>query len=108
MSDPHPPFAEVPEARPGHTRRPRVALVWVIPIVAAVLGGWIALHSWLSKGPTVAIGFRNAEGIEPGKTVIRYKSVNVGTVTRVSFAHDGSVLVSAELSRDAGEFVRED
>ena len=73
----------------GHAHRPPFALVWVIPIVAAVLGGWIALHSWLSKGPTVSISFRNAEGIDPGKTIIRYKNVNVGTVTHVSFARDG-------------------
>jgi paraquat-inducible protein B len=105
MSDPE---ADVPHAKPGHAHRAPFALVWVIPIVAAVLGGWIALHSWLAKGPTVAISFRNAEGIDPGKTIIRYKDVNVGTVTHVSFSRDGSVLVSASLSHDAGEFVRAD
>ncbi|MEA3180925.1 MAG: paraquat-inducible protein, partial [Gammaproteobacteria bacterium] len=64
--------------------------------------------SWLAKGPTITVTFRTADGIEPGKTLIRYKNVNVGSVTRVSFTKDGGVRVSAALSRDATEFVRED
>jgi len=108
MSEPDEPLAQVPEARPAEPHHGRPALVWVIPLVAALLGGWIALHSWLSKGPSITVAFRSAEGIEPGKTLIRYKNINVGNVTRVSFARDGGVLVSASLTRDAGQFVRED
>ena len=101
-------LAQLPEARPAEPRRHRLALVWLIPLIAAVLGGWIALQSWLAKGPTITVAFRTADGIEPGKTLIRYKNVNVGSVARVSFTKDGGVLVSAALTHDATQFLRED
>ena len=105
-SDEH--LAQLPEAQPAEPRRHRLGLVWLIPLVAALLGGWIALESWLAKGPTITVSFRTADGIEPGKTLIRYKNVDVGSVTRVSFTKDGGVLVSATLTRDATQFLRED
>jgi paraquat-inducible protein B len=108
MSEPDEHLAQLPEAQPAEPRRHRLALVWLIPLIAAVLGGWIALQSWLAKGPTITVAFRTADGIEPGKTLIRYKNVDVGSVTRISFTKDGGVLVSAALTRDATQFLRED
>ena len=108
MSEPDEHLAQLPEAQPAEPRRHRPALVWLIPLIAALLGGWIALQSWLAKGPTITVAFRTADAIEPGKTLIRYKNVNVGSVTRVSFTKDGGVLVSATLTHDATQFLRED
>jgi len=108
MSEPDEHLAQLPEAQPAEPRRHRPALVWLIPLIAALLGGWIALQSWLAKGPTITVAFRTADGIEPGKTLIRYKNVNVGSVTRVSFTKDGGVLVSATLTHDATQFLHED
>jgi paraquat-inducible protein B len=108
MSEPDEHLAQLPEAQPAEPRRHRPALVWLIPLIAALLGGWIALQSWLAKGPAITVAFRTADGIEPGKTLIRYKNVNVGSVTRVSFTKDGGVLVSATLTHDATQFLRED
>jgi len=108
MSEPDEHLAQLPEAQPAEPRRHRPALIWLIPLIAALLGGWIALQSWLAKGPTITVAFRTADGIEPGKTLIRYKNVDVGSVTRVSFTEDGGVLVSASLTHDATQFLRED
>ena len=108
MSEPDEHLAQLPEAQPAEPRRHRPALIWLIPLIAALLGGWIALQSWLAKGPTITVAFRTADGIEPGKTLIRYKNVNVGSVTRVSFTKDGGVLVSASLTHDATQFLRQD
>ena len=108
MNEPDEHLARLPEAQPAERRRHRPALVWLIPLIAALLGGWIALQSWLAKGPTITVAFRTADGIEPGKTLIRYKNVDVGSVTRVSFTKDGGVLVSATLTHDATQFLRED
>jgi paraquat-inducible protein B len=108
MSEADEHLAQLPEAQPAEPRLHRPALVWLIPLIAALLGGWIALQSWLAKGPTISVAFRTADGIEPGKTLIRYKNVDVGSVTRVSFTKDGGVLVSASLTHDAAQFLRED
>jgi paraquat-inducible protein B len=108
MSEPEEHLAQLPEAQPAERHRYRLALVWLIPVIAAMLGGWIALQSWLAKGPTITVAFRTADGIEPGKTLIRYKNVNVGSVTRVGFTKEGGILVSATLTHDANQFLRED
>jgi paraquat-inducible protein B len=108
MSGAEPPFGHLPQAQPAAPRRHRPGLVWLIPVIAAVIGGGIALRSWLEEGPTITIAFRTAEGIEPGKTLIRYENVNVGSVTRIKFVPDGGVRVSAQLSHDAEQFLRED
>jgi len=108
MSEPDEHLAQLPEAQPAEPHRHRLALIWLIPLIAALLGGWIALQSWLAQGPSITVSFRTADGIEPGKTLIRYKNVDVGSVTRVGFTKDGGVLVSATLTHDATQFLRED
>src|SRR6185312_6781241 len=101
--------AGIPEAVAMPKRRWSISLVWIIPIVAAILGGWVALHYILSKGPTVTIEFKNAEGIEAGKTKVRYKSVDIGTVSDIQLADDRShVVVTADISKSAGKLIAED
>lgn len=100
---------DIPQAVAMPKRRWSVSLVWIIPIVAAILGGWVALHYILSKGPTIAIEFKNADGIEAGKTKVRYKSVDIGTVSDIRLADDRShVIVKAEISKSAEKLIVED
>jgi paraquat-inducible protein B len=72
---------EIPEAVAEPKRRYSLQLVWLIPIVAAVIGGSLAVRSYLQKGPTITITFKSGEGLEAGKTKIKFKDVEVGTVT---------------------------
>jgi paraquat-inducible protein B len=83
-------------------KRFRISLVWVVPAIAAVIGTWLVVQTHLQEGPSVIIRFRTAEGIEPGKTRIRYKDVDIGAVERVTLSADRTqVLVHARLDRDA-------
>ena len=73
------------------------------------MGGWLAVKSILDKGPTVTITFLTAEGLEKGKTKLRYKDVEIGLVTDVALVSDASrVLVTAELVKDAKKYLVED
>ncbi len=84
-------------------------LVWLIPLVAALVGGWLAVKAILEKGPTVTITFLTAEGLEKGKTKVRYKDVEIGLVTDVALSPDASrVFVTAELVKDAKKYLVED
>ncbi len=91
---------ELPHAlarKPGPRRLP---LVWVIPIVAALVGLGIAAKAFLERGPSITIEFRSAEGIEAGKTRIKHKAVDVGIVRAVKLSEDRkTVLVTAEMDR---------
>jgi paraquat-inducible protein B len=76
--------------------------VWIVPIVAAVIGGWLALEHFLARGPEITIHFRSAEGLEANKTRIKYKEVDIGTVKSIRIEDDRkSVVVTAEMSRHA-------
>ncbi|HYQ71516.1 MAG TPA: MlaD family protein, partial [Gammaproteobacteria bacterium] len=69
-------------------KRSGMSVVWIIPIVAAVIGAWVAYKSFSEIGPTITITFESAEGLEAGKTKVKYKDVEVGMVQSVDLAKD--------------------
>ncbi|MEW6079971.1 MAG: MlaD family protein [Thermodesulfobacteriota bacterium] len=77
------------------------SIVWVVPLIAMLIGGWLVFKGLTEKGPTVTIAFKSAEGLEAGKTKIRYKDVEVGLVESIVLDEDLSrVLVTAELNKE--------
>ncbi|MGH8511402.1 MAG: MlaD family protein, partial [Gammaproteobacteria bacterium] len=98
--------AEIPEALALPRRRRPVQIVWIIPIVAALIGGWLAVMAILERGPTIRITFNTAEGLEAGKTTIKYKNVNIGAVTHIELSEDRSqVIATAQLTPQAEGFL---
>ena len=84
-------------------------LVWLVPIVSALIGGWIAIKAVLEHGPTITITFRAAEGLEPGKTKIKYKNVDVGEVRQITISEDLShVVVTADMVSNFSAHLVED
>ena len=95
-------FTDVPEAVTVPGKRTRFPVVWIVPIVAALVGVGIVVQRYLNEGPTITIAFRTAEGLEPGKTTIKYKDVDIGKVTEVVLSEDYSkVFVTAKMEKNA-------
>ena len=91
---------DIPEAVAAPKRRWSLSLVWLIPIVAVVVGGWLAVKAIQEQGPTITITFKTAEGLEAGKTKIKYKNVDVGEVKTIALSGDRKgVIVTAELMK---------
>jgi paraquat-inducible protein B len=100
---------EIPEAVAEPKRRFNLQLVWLIPIVAAIIGGTLAVRTYLEKGPVITISFKTGEGLEPGKTKIKYKDVEVGLVTDVVIGKDlTSVIATAELKKGVTPYLLDD
>jgi paraquat-inducible protein B len=79
-------------------------MVWAIPLLAAVIGLSLVVQAVWQRGPTIIVSFASAEGIEPGKTKVKFKDVDIGDVKKVRLAKDHSrVLVTIELVKDAGQ-----
>ena len=94
----NPAEGEAPAAE-VHTKR-SFSIVWVIPLVALIIGGFLAFKAWSEKGPTITITFETAEGLEADKTKIKFKDVEIGEVTDIELSEDLShVLVTAELKK---------
>lgn len=109
MSDPSPPLPPVPGARVVPRNKTRLSLVWIVPIVAAVAGAWVAVTRILGEGPTITISFATAEGLEAGKTHIEYNGVVVGTLTEIRLSDDrANVIATAQMQPKTESFLVED
>lgn len=103
------PGPAVPEVVIQPRKKRGLQLVWIIPLVAALIGGWLAFKAVLERGPTITIVFKSGEGLEAGKTRIKYKDVDIGLVKTVTLADDLShVLATAELTKQAEGFLLAD
>jgi paraquat-inducible protein B len=90
------------------TPKKSVSIVWIVPLVAVLIGGWLAYKAITEKGPTITITFKSAEGLEAGKTKIKFKDVEVGQVEEIHLSPDLSqVMVTAQLTKDAKDYLSE-
>ncbi len=100
---------DIPQAIVAPGRRMRFSAVWIIPIVAALVAVGIAVQRILNEGPTITITFKVAEGVEAGKTFVKYKDVNIGQVTKVTLSDDYShVVVTAKMTKNARNLLVKD
>jgi paraquat-inducible protein B len=85
-----------------------ISIVWVVPLVAILIGGWLAYKAITEKGPSITITFETAEGLEAGKTKIKYKDVEVGKVESINVSEDLThIVVTAELVKGAKQYLTE-
>jgi paraquat-inducible protein B len=113
MSDHPGSNASKPQTAPGtpavRTRRFNVSLVWLVPIVAALVGLSMVVNKSLSAGPEITISFQTAEGLEANKTQVKYKNVVIGKVTSIALSDDRrKVLAKVELDQSAEPFTADD
>lgn len=87
----------------------RLSPVWILPIVALVLGIWAVVYSLTQQGPEIEIRFETAAGLIEGKTKLKYLDVDVGEVENIRFTEDReAVIVAVKLDLDAEDLLRED
>ena len=100
---------ELPEATlKTHHRSHGASPIWLIPLIAAVIGVGIGYQIYTQRGTTIQISFENAEGLEADKTSIRYLNVVIGTVSDIVVAPDmKSVLVTAEMTQESSRHLVE-
>lgn len=99
-----PPPAPLPEAQVETHRGFHV--VWLIPIVAALIAAFLAWRAIEREGERITITFSTAQGLIAGQTKIRHKAVDLGTVRRISLSRDMQhVVVQADMRREADRFL---
>ncbi|MBX3028307.1 MCE family protein [bacterium] len=96
----------LPEARVVTRRRTRLAPVWIVPLVAAAVGVWVAATRILGAGPVITIQLATAEGLEAGKTKVHYNGVDVGSVETIRLSPDHlSVLATVQMAPETEPFL---
>ncbi len=79
-----------------------ISLVWIVPLVTVLVGAGLLYKTFTEKGPTAVINFESAQGIEAGKTMVKYKDVNMGKVQSVRLTPGlERVRVTVDLAREA-------
>jgi paraquat-inducible protein B len=97
-----------PAATPEYRTAQRWNVVWVVPLLALLIGAWMIYRSVTDQGPVSDVRFETAEGIVAKKTEVRCRSVKVGIVKEVKLDENlNSVVVSMELDPDYEAMLRE-
>ena len=106
MSNRTPTDDNLPEALVDNRRR--ISLVWLIPLVAVFAAAWLGYHTLAQQGPLITISFLTAEGLEAGKTRVRFKDVDVGLVEAIELSGDLSrVQVRARLAGSVSDYLND-
>lgn len=93
---------------PKVSKAPRLPLIWVVPLLALAVGGWMVLRELRTRGPEITIDFADGSGVQADRTVLVHKGVSVGTVTAVELRPDlVGVRVTLRLDRSAATIARE-
>ncbi len=80
--------------------------IWLVPLAALAVVLWLGWHNFTSRGPIIKISFSQAGGLEAGRTKIKLKEVEVGTVTKIELSKDlKQVLVTAEMDKSVSDFL---
>ena len=87
-------------------KRSAFSFVWILPIVAAIIGAYLAFTTLSQRGPEIVISFRSADGLTAGQTKVRHKAVDLGTVTSIRLADDMShVIVHVRMNSEADPYL---
>jgi paraquat-inducible protein B len=92
---------------PKVSRARTFPLVWVVPLIAIALGGWMVARELKNRGPEITIDFADGSGVAADKTLLEHKGVAVGMVTAVELKPglDG-VTVRVRLDKTAAALAR--
>jgi paraquat-inducible protein B len=84
-----------------------ISMVWLIPLITALIGGWLIVKTISEQGPQIEVTFQTAEGIEAGKTRIKYKDIDIGVVEGIEFNTDFSkVILKISMDKETESFLK--
>ncbi len=87
----------------------RFSAIWILPIIASLIGIGMVYHHWQNKGFEIVVIFDNAMGLEAQKTKVKFRNVDIGVVRSINFTEDGeSIEANIEIDKDMQGFLRSD
>src|SRR6185312_6230633 len=102
MSESTPPPTPSAVIRSKIERRRRLSLIWAIPVITALVAGWLVWKTWSERGPLITITFDSAEGVTADQSHVRHKDVDMGVVKKVALSKDlQHVIVTVQMNAEA-------
>lgn len=89
------------------SRKRSFSVTWIVPIVAALVAGYLIFNRSREFGSTISIEFRNVEGVKSGQTPLQYRGVVIGEVSGVELSKDQQhAILKVKLRRFASSLAR--
>ncbi|MBV8393241.1 MAG: MCE family protein [Alphaproteobacteria bacterium] len=89
-------------------RKRRFPLIWLVPVITALIGLWLAWDTYSKRGPTITIAFDQGYGLQVGQSQLKYRDVAMGTVKGIEISKDFSkVIVTVETTNEAKRFLND-
>ena len=86
--------------------RQGISIIWFIPFIALIFGGWLAVKAISEQGVFITIEFENGAGIVPKKTEVRYKGLVTGVVSKVEPSEDlQSVIAEVKMIKSFSNYL---
>ena len=63
--------------------------IWVLPLMALLIGGWLAWRAYSQAGIEIQVFFESGAGIQAGKTEVIYKGMPIGKVVALTLDDSG-------------------
>ena len=83
-------------------------IIWIIPLISLIVGGWLVYKYYSSLGPLITIKFKNSGGLEPKRSVVKFRDVEVGKVENVKILKNSEgVLVYVRMHKDMKPFLND-
>ncbi|NHH90565.1 intermembrane transport protein PqiB [Pseudoalteromonas sp. MB47] len=88
---------------------PNISAIWIIPLIALLIGAWMLYQYQANKGTTIFIKMPHAEGIVAGKTEIKVRSVKIGQINHVRLSdQQNSVIARAQIDKHYDDLLTDD
>ena len=117
MTDTTPPDRDNAPLKPAEpARKPAVrkvragmSLIWLVPILALIVTLGVGWNILASRGTLISVSFKDATGITPGETALKFREITVGKVESVRFTEDlQQVLVNMRVDKDLAPYIDRD
>lgn len=83
-----------------------ISLVWLVPILALVVTLGVAWNAYAGRGTLISVNFRDATGVIPGETALKFREITVGKVESVRFTENlSSVIVNIRVDKEVAQYI---
>ncbi len=78
--------------------------IWIVPFIALMIAGWLAYQYFDDLGPEIEIIFPKNEGLVAGQSVVKFRNVPIGKVTKIYITEDtDGVIVRVRMDSKASK-----
>lgn len=90
-------------------KKRRISAIWIVPIIALIIGIGLMINEWRNRGVPITIEFSSAGGLAAGKSELHYRDVVIGTVESIEFSEDQEkIIVGVSVNRNNKDLLTED